>query len=50
MTRSPRTGSCSSPASTQWGFARQADQLSTMFADFTVELYDERHHLARIHR
>lgn len=31
-------------------FARQADRLSTVFADFTVEVYDERHHFDPPHR
>jgi pimeloyl-ACP methyl ester carboxylesterase len=31
-------------------FARQADRLATVFADFTVEVYDERHHFDPPHR
>lgn len=31
-------------------FARQADRLATMFSDFTVEVYDERHHFDPPHR
>lgn len=31
-------------------FARQADRLSTVFADFTVEVYEERHHFDPPHR
>lgn len=31
-------------------FARQADRLSTVFTDFTVEVYDERHHFDPPHR
>lgn len=31
-------------------FARQADRLSTVFADFTVDVYEERHHFDPPHR
>lgn len=31
-------------------FARQADRLFTVFADFKVEVYDERHHFDPPHR
>jgi pimeloyl-ACP methyl ester carboxylesterase len=31
-------------------FARQADRLATVFADFAVEVYDERHHFDPPHR
>lgn len=31
-------------------FVRQADRLSTVFADFTVEVYDDRHHFDPPHR
>ena len=31
-------------------FARQADRLSTVFADFKVEVYDDRHHFDPPHR
>lgn len=31
-------------------FARQADRLATVFGDFTVEVYEERHHFDPPHR